>query len=293
MRLSSIYEAMSRRDFFRQSGGTVLRVLMAGGLSVKEAESIAASIGDNESRQFGVYSFIQDSSDAFYEPAQNSMKKMWAGMVKFGNRYNAKPDIIYGPDQIGTGFTCDEVGIATFIIKAKEQGWEIVDEGAGHFYLTHKTTRGPDEMWISPDPFSSGDYSHTEVDSFEDFVKNWWDGWMSHSGEPSSPKFRSMLKDYGVDVWDRPDYVIEQWVEQFEDELSNCMTEQDLQRVISDFEENYGELSGLVRAADANGVTYSDQLRELAGGITPPNDYKVASPMHQWMESILNTLAVG
>lgn len=277
MKLSLIESDISRRDFLRKSGvGIGVGMLVSNGIPLPVAKDIVAQASTPS--KFGIFKHLQDSMGAYNDAAHESANIAWRGLADFKREFGLDPALVFGPDQIGAGGMVSGRDLVQFFTKASEDGWEIMPEDENNWLLI----KDNEEISVSKHgPGDSLDWSFKSVDSYNDFLKNWWDGWMEASLEPSSPEFRRTLAKYGINYWDRPDHVIEQALEE--------LGESDP----AEFEKLYGSVDNWLKLADARGVENPHAERQKLEPETynPRNDDHIyGSSMHQPFESLAKRL---
>lgn len=281
MKIRNISESgISRRDFLGKSGKAALSVLVGAGVNPKIAQDV---IGNITPGSYIFLNHIDDSSIWYTTDVSQDAQKAWKGLKTFPKLLgiNGSSNLVGYGDALFAGVEVDGDNFVSVLANMAKNGWDVLPDGDG-FLLS----KGSEEILVNPGESnhprhtgSSIDWS-AKIDSIGSFIKQWWENWGAAGGEPSSPNFRKMLDDHGIDFYDREGHVYEQIEEKFLD-----MNEYHR----ADFEKEYGNPKKWVQYAESKGVNMQDMKRELAHErYDVPDDYKLASPMHQPFESRLN-----
>lgn len=170
--------------------------------------------------------------------------------------------------------------LVSFLARMSNNGWEVISEDENNWLLINDN----DEISVSKhSPGDDIDWSFRSFDSYGEFFKKWWEGWMESSFEGSTPEFRRLLEKYDIDYWDRPDYVIEQAME--------TLAESDP----IEFEKEFGSIDEWLRLADKHNIpkpeeynTTQSKKHDIEQFNPTQDDYIYGSSMHQPFESKLN-----
>lgn len=278
MKLSIIEPGLSRRDFLAKTGKGTISILIGSGISPDVAKSIVdkAAHGD----KFCIFRHIQSSTSAFYCDAAESANIAWNGLKAFKREFDLDPMFAFGPDQIGAGSIVNGNGLIDFFAKASNNGWEVIPEDENNWLLA----KDDEEVTVSRhQPGDELDWSFHRFDSYNGFFKKWWSGWMESAFESSTPEFRRLLEKYGIDYWDRPDFVVEQAME--------ALAESD---PIA-FEKEFGSINRWLKLAEKYDIPKPKEYDipqskkyDVEEFNPTQDDYIYGSSMHQPFESKLN-----